>query len=517
MKTFICNIIAVSTLFFSSVGHSQSSVQPTPQSENPEARTSSGDRTNTPVPRIEIPNGQQPAQEEENPRPAITLMAEAPTPTPAPSPTPAVAPTATTTDVPPTAAPSESKPETQLQTGDTAQKTEEIKPGDAADRQKVTVTESRQTLQEGKYGTGLDLYLGIDLGGVSVNPGNKDKESTKFGYNLGVKAILSLYLEKTVLDIGGGWDRSRVWGDAVTTPEGETPIDYSVITTQTAMAEMSARYRFHPTWEVGPMATLFFGDDSKFSPIATSPEANMFLGVSLMTADRGPSGAARLGVNFITDVTIENRQVYILNLTAQLGVTLINPEPKIVEVRKEVRVESESLKDDAPLKPLRIPEKDIQVCEPLPAQKELIPALLLGPIINFRTADSKMTKRDEAYIAAVADILKANPEAWTSIEIAGHADVRGPRNKNIKYAQDRATIVRKILLKNGLPADKLIAKGYASDKPLDKGNEKMGLARNRRAEVIISGANNPEMFNKKFEDLYRQFHTPSTCTERGCP
>lgn len=71
------------------------------------------------------------------------------------------------------------------------------------------------------------------------------------------------------------------------------------------------------------------------------------------------------------------------------------------------------------------------------------------------------------------------------IEIAGHTDNTGTSDINKKLSQDRADAVRNYLIKKGVAATRITAKGYGDTEPIADNSTDEGKAKNRRTEVRI--------------------------------
>lgn len=71
------------------------------------------------------------------------------------------------------------------------------------------------------------------------------------------------------------------------------------------------------------------------------------------------------------------------------------------------------------------------------------------------------------------------------IEIAGHTDNTGTVEINMKLSQDRADAVRNYLIKNGIAANRVTAKGYGDTEPVADNATDEGKQKNRRTEVRI--------------------------------
>ncbi|WP_305042213.1 OmpA family protein [Geoalkalibacter sp.] len=79
-----------------------------------------------------------------------------------------------------------------------------------------------------------------------------------------------------------------------------------------------------------------------------------------------------------------------------------------------------------------------------------------------------------------------------AVTIEGHTDSTGSDETNARLSQQRAEAVRHFFVANGtLPAEKILAVGYGSRRPLALNTTPEGRAVNRRIDVIIS----PQMHN----------------------
>jgi outer membrane protein OmpA-like peptidoglycan-associated protein len=71
------------------------------------------------------------------------------------------------------------------------------------------------------------------------------------------------------------------------------------------------------------------------------------------------------------------------------------------------------------------------------------------------------------------------------IEIAGHTDNIGDSTYNRSLSQARAEAVRGYLIKKGISADRLVAKGYGEEQPVAGNDDDAGRQKNRRTEIRI--------------------------------
>lgn len=97
----------------------------------------------------------------------------------------------------------------------------------------------------------------------------------------------------------------------------------------------------------------------------------------------------------------------------------------------------------------------------------------------------KSTLRPESYAALdqLAELMLLQPNIV--IEIAGHTDNIGSPQSNMQLSQKRAESVRQYLLKKGISASRIIARGYGDTQPIADNSTETGRQLNRRTEVRI--------------------------------
>lgn len=97
----------------------------------------------------------------------------------------------------------------------------------------------------------------------------------------------------------------------------------------------------------------------------------------------------------------------------------------------------------------------------------------------------KATLKKESFIALndLVEILKI--KNTMEIEIAGHTDNVGSIESNLKLSKERANSVRNYLIKKGISAKRVIAKGYGETQAVADNLTPQGRQKNRRTEVRI--------------------------------
>ncbi len=101
--------------------------------------------------------------------------------------------------------------------------------------------------------------------------------------------------------------------------------------------------------------------------------------------------------------------------------------------------------------------------------------------VTFATGSAALTEAARAILLAVGQSLVANPEM--RVEVAGHTDHTGSRATNLRLSQSRAESVRQYLVRAGVAADRLVARGYGPDAPVTSNATRDGRAQNRRVEL----------------------------------
>ncbi|MBF0612359.1 MAG: OmpA family protein [Magnetococcales bacterium] len=104
--------------------------------------------------------------------------------------------------------------------------------------------------------------------------------------------------------------------------------------------------------------------------------------------------------------------------------------------------------------------------------------------VNFDTGKSVIKPQYSSILDGVATILKNNSNV--NVEVGGHTDDVGADNANLKLSDSRANAVKNYLIKAGVDAKRLTAKGYGETKPVASNDNDAGRAENRRVELQTS-------------------------------
>jgi outer membrane protein OmpA-like peptidoglycan-associated protein len=91
----------------------------------------------------------------------------------------------------------------------------------------------------------------------------------------------------------------------------------------------------------------------------------------------------------------------------------------------------------------------------------------------------------------VVTVLRDAPEI-RKVRIEGHTDGRGKPTYNRRLSQRRAESVLRQLVKSGIEASRLRAKGFGADRPLAPNDTAANRAKNRRVEFVVLDGPKPD-------------------------
>jgi outer membrane protein OmpA-like peptidoglycan-associated protein len=103
--------------------------------------------------------------------------------------------------------------------------------------------------------------------------------------------------------------------------------------------------------------------------------------------------------------------------------------------------------------------------------------------VNFDTNKDILKKDSYKEIEKMYSMMKKNPSM--SIELRGHTDSKGSKEKNLKLSQDRADAVKEALVKKGIDDSRIKSVGYGDTVPIDSNDTEEGRSKNRRTEFLV--------------------------------
>ncbi|HEB77839.1 MAG TPA: hypothetical protein ENI90_04845 [Methylothermaceae bacterium] len=108
---------------------------------------------------------------------------------------------------------------------------------------------------------------------------------------------------------------------------------------------------------------------------------------------------------------------------------------------------------------------------------------VLAERLRFSTGSAQLTSDDQRRLDALAAILKNHPDM--KVIVHGYTDSTGDVNTNAKLAAERARAVEQALLQRGIAADRIIAEGKGTGRPLASNATAEGRRQNRRVDILV--------------------------------
>ena len=137
------------------------------------------------------------------------------------------------------------------------------------------------------------------------------------------------------------------------------------------------------------------------------------------------------------------------------------------------------------------PKPTAPVRRPAPDTTLLLPdlaALSRGgsvtlPNLYFTQSTASLLPTSRPTLNALARRLREQPAL--RLEIAGHTDNVGDAALNLRLSEQRARVVRRYLMQQGIDSVRLAARGYGGARPVADNRDPQQRPRNRRVEVVV--------------------------------
>ena len=108
--------------------------------------------------------------------------------------------------------------------------------------------------------------------------------------------------------------------------------------------------------------------------------------------------------------------------------------------------------------------------------------------VNFESGKSTLLPQSYPILDDLVDYL--NRKATERIEVGGYTDNVGTDAKNLILSLDRSKTIVSYLIAKGIASDRLVAKGYGAEDPMEDNNTEEGRRKNRRTQIKVLD-NNP--------------------------
>jgi outer membrane protein OmpA-like peptidoglycan-associated protein len=105
-------------------------------------------------------------------------------------------------------------------------------------------------------------------------------------------------------------------------------------------------------------------------------------------------------------------------------------------------------------------------------------------VINFQTGSAQIAQDSLDVVRTSAEAIKRMPDR-AKVEIRGHTDNTGDPAGNLRLSEARADAVKTALVSAGVPAERLITRGYGDTQPRASNTTEYGRFQNRRIEYGV--------------------------------
>jgi len=106
-------------------------------------------------------------------------------------------------------------------------------------------------------------------------------------------------------------------------------------------------------------------------------------------------------------------------------------------------------------------------------------------VFDTGQATLKQGAGSEVVLQQLKSFLDQNPQV-TKLRVEGHTDNVGQPAANEELSGQRALTIKKYLIDQGIPKDRLLAVGFGQTKPVADNATEAGRAQNRRTEFKIA-------------------------------
>jgi OOP family OmpA-OmpF porin len=110
--------------------------------------------------------------------------------------------------------------------------------------------------------------------------------------------------------------------------------------------------------------------------------------------------------------------------------------------------------------------------------------IVINEKVQFEYNKATILEVSFSLLNEVAAVIKKNPHI-KKIQVEGHASSEGSARHNQRLSEGRARSVMEYLVKQGIPKQSLVSKGFGVDKPIADNATPEGREQNRRVEFNI--------------------------------
>jgi len=105
-------------------------------------------------------------------------------------------------------------------------------------------------------------------------------------------------------------------------------------------------------------------------------------------------------------------------------------------------------------------------------------------MVFFNLGSTKLSDQDQQTVAQAAQVFKTKPNA--TIAVTGYADTVGSPSLNMALSQQRANVVKGLLVNNGVPAGSITTAASCDTGLLVDTAAQTNQPKNRRVTIVIN-------------------------------
>ena len=132
---------------------------------------------------------------------------------------------------------------------------------------------------------------------------------------------------------------------------------------------------------------------------------------------------------------------------------------------------------------LQINLQSLKMADSKPSEKPKEDKAVVLKNVFFDTDKAILKPESFAELNKLKLFLSENPTI--RIELRGHTDSQGSDTHNLDLSDRRAKAVRDFLVQKGIVVDRIQAKGFGENMPVDSNDTPQGRANNRRTEFVV--------------------------------
>ena len=136
------------------------------------------------------------------------------------------------------------------------------------------------------------------------------------------------------------------------------------------------------------------------------------------------------------------------------------------------------------------------------AQEKLVITLDISSL-PFEFDSARLPKFYGDRVREIGRFLGTHKATWHDLSVQGNTDERGSNKYNDKLSNERAHMVKQLLMEGGAPPAKIKSIGFGKRRPLDHRHNEKGWAMNRRVDLVFRGVKDVVLIREGIDEQRR--------------